>query len=221
LSGASTISVASASGLVASQYLGVELDSGSWNFSTISSISSTIVTPAASLTGAAASGNRVIAYTTKIVRPLKILSARRYNFASAIDTPLDEMDRIEYREMPNKTTEATVTSFFYDRRGGANTTGLFHVWPEPANADDAVKFTFARPIQDFSASGDDADFPQEWTQALIFNLAVVMAPEYDVPQSKMVGPYGIGTLADKYLREMTWNESELTAIQFVPDMRRG
>lgn len=215
-SGASTFSVTSASGLAASQYIGIELDSGAYQWTTISSIASTTVTPAAALTGDAASGNRVVAYTTKLVRPLKIISARRYNYDSDIETPLHEMGRIEYRDMPNKTSESTPTSFFYERRGGANATGLIYFWPQPSGVDDAVKMTVARPIQDFSAAGDDPDLPQEWIKAIIDGLAFELADEFDVPEPRYTR---LMNKASKSLSDVQWFEQELDEIYFVPDHR--
>lgn len=216
-SGAATITITSASGMSASDYLGIELDSGSWQFTTISGAPSTTLTPAAALTGAATSGNRVIAYTTKIVRPLRIIDARRYNFDSDIETPLMEYEREEYFDLPNKTNSGSVTGYYYDRRGGANANGLFYAWQSPSDVNDAVKFTYLRPIQDFAASGNTPDLPEEWTQALIFNLALVMAPEYDVPVARFEM---IGKMALKYLADVQWWEREDETVSFVPDFLR-
>jgi hypothetical protein len=174
------------------------------------------LTPAAALTGAATSGNRVIAYTTKIVRPLRVIDARRYNFDSALDTPVDDFEREEYMAMPNKTNTGVVNGVYYDRRGGAHSNGLLYVWQAPSNVDYALKFTYLRPIQDFSASGNTPDFPEEWTQALIFNLALVMAPEYDVPVARFEM---IGKMALKYLADVQWWEREDETVSFVPELR--
>jgi hypothetical protein len=147
-------------------------------------------------------------------RPLKIISARRYNTASEIDTPLEEMDRVEYQEMPNKGSTGTVNSFFYDRRAAVSATGLIYFWPTPASADDVVKYTFARPIQDFNVAGDDADFPQEWTQAVIWNLADQLSLDYTVSRDIRAE---IRQTAAQYLAEVNWNEKELISFQLVPD----
>jgi len=217
LSGATTITVDSITGISASDNVAVQVDDGTLHWTTVNGApSGSTVTLTTGIDDTASDGALVFVYTTKLIRPLKILSARRHNYTSAIDTPLDEMDRIEYREQPNKTSEGTPTSFFYDRRGGANALGRIHVWPEPDNVEDAVKFTFARPIQDFNAAGDDPDLPQEWIDCLIYNLALRLADDYDVPDNKFVR---IEKMAARLLSEMTWNEEELLEISFVPDMR--
>jgi hypothetical protein len=150
------------------------------------------------------------------VRPLKIFSARKHDLDSGIDRPLDEMDRIEYQEMPNKTTSGAVNSYYYDRRGGAAQTGLLYLWTSPADASEAIKMTVARPIEDFTVAGDDADLPQEWIRAIEWGLADEIADEYDVPEPKRTR---IERRAAQFLNEANWWERELLSIQFVPDTR--
>lgn len=152
--------------------------------------------------------------TDPATKPLKIISARRFNTTSLIDVPLEEMDRVEYQEMPNKTSTGAANSFFYDRRAAVISTGLFYVWPSPENTDEIIKYTYARPIQDFNAAGDAADFPLEWTRAVEWGLADELADEYDVPEPKRTR---IERRAAQYLNEVNWWETEEVSIQFVPD----
>lgn len=215
-SGQTVLSITSVTGISDNDYIGIVLDDGTIHWSTVNGAPGATVTIDNALASAAASGNRVFAYTTKLVRPLKILSARSYNFTSLIDTPIDEFDRIEYQELPNKTSEGSVNGYFYDRRGGANASGLLYLWQEPDSVDEAIKFTFARPIQDFAAASNDADFPREWFQTLVFNLANVMKVEYDVPEPRSSR---IEKMAAQYLADVEWWERELTEVQFVPARR--
>ena len=57
------------------------------------------------------------------------------------------------------------------------------VWPAPPDYTNFINFTWYRPIMDFTAPSNIPDLPQEWLNALIWNLAIEMAPEYDVPDS--------------------------------------
>lgn len=216
--GASTVVLDSVSGVATTYYIGVQQDDGTIHWTTVNGapVGST-VTLTAVLTDSAAAGNRVLVYQTKLVRPLKILSARHYNLDSAIDTPIDEMDRIEYQEMPNKTATGVISGFFYDRRGGSNSTGLLYFWPSPADVNAAAKITVARPIEDFNAAGDDADIPQEWIRAIEWGLADELADEYDVPEPKRTR---IERRAAQYLQEANWWEKELISFQLVPDFSR-
>lgn len=213
LNGAATISVASATGIATTYKIGVELDSGTMHWTTVNGApAGVVVTLTAVLAGAAALGNRVIVYQTNLVRPLKILSARSYNFDSALDTPIEEMGRVEYQEMPNKTSSGAINQFYYDRR--ENTLGYLYLWQAPATVDDAVKMTVAKPIEDFNVAGNDADLPQEWIRAIVWGLADELADDYDVPEPKRTR---IERRAAQYLSEANWWERELLDIQFVPD----
>jgi hypothetical protein len=211
--GASSIVVTSATGIANGYYIGIQVDDGTFHWTTVNGApAGTTVTLTSALDDSATSGAVVLVYQTKLVRPLKILSARVYNLTSAIETPVDEMDRIEYQELPNKTSTGSVNGFYYDRRGGANSTGYFYIW-QPSNAvEDAIRMTVARPIQDFTAAGDDADLPQEWIEAIVWNLAERLAVEYDAPDSKLVR---IRERAAQYLAEVNWWERELTEIELV------
>lgn len=216
--GATTVVLDSVTGVATAYKIGVQLDDGTIHWTTVNGapVGST-VTLTAALTDSAALGNMVLVYQTSLVRPLKILSARRYNFVSAIETPIDENDRIEYQEMPNKTSTGSVSCFYYDRRGGANENGLIYLWPQPAAVDEAIKLTVARPIEDFAVAGDTADLPQEWIRAIEWGLADELADEYDVPEPKRTR---IERRAAQFLSEANWWERELISFELVPDFTR-
>lgn len=216
--GAGTVVLDSVTSVATTYNIGVQLDDGTLQWTTVNGApSGYTVTLTAVLTDSAAAGNLVIVYQTALVRPLRILSARRYNYDSAIDTPLNEMDRIEYQEMPNKTTSGSVNSFYYDRRGGANSLAYLYLWPAPSTVNEAIKMTVARPIQDFSAAANDADLPTEWMRALIWNLADELAEQYTVPEPLRSR---VERRAAQYLAEANWHERELLSFQFVPDRGR-
>lgn len=180
VSSATTISVSSAAGFTASYQVGVVLDSGSIFWTTQNGAASgTTITLASGLTGSASGGNAVYVYQTQAIRPLRIVSGRRFAFINSIDTQMIAMSRIDYRNQPNKTSTGTITQFFYDPRGGANTQGQVFVWPAPSDVSSAFKFTWWRPVQDFTTAANIPDLPQEWLDALVWNLALKMAPEYD------------------------------------------
>lgn len=214
--GATSVVLSSVTGVSSTYHIGVTQDDGTILWTTVNGapVGST-VTLASALTDSAASGNRVIVYQTNLVRPLRIIDARRYNMDSAIDVPLGEMDRLEYQDMPNKTTTGAVNSFYYDRR--ENTLGYVYLWPAPATVNEAIKMTVAMPIEDFTAAGDDADLPQEWIRAVEWGLADELADEYDVPEPKRSR---IERRAAQYLQDVNWYERELVSIEFIPDNGR-
>lgn len=58
------------------------------------------------------------------------------------------------------------------------------VWPTP-DATTATNYTLVivsqKKFDDFTGSTENPDFPSYWMQAVIYNLAVALAPEYGVP----------------------------------------
>jgi len=182
---ATSINVASATGFGSGYYVGVALDSGSIFWTTQSGAASgATITLAGGLTGSASSGNPVFVYQTQIIRPLRVVSTRRYNLPSGIDTQMMQWARIDYRNQPNKNATGTVTASFYDPRGGANTQGILNVWPAPSDATNAVKMTYWRPVQNFTTSANTPDLPEEWGLCLVWNLAKEMGPEFDVTPNR-------------------------------------
>src|SRR5579872_395359 len=176
--GTTAIPVASTSGISSGDNFGVTLANNSIFWSTVSGApSGGVVTLATGLSSAANSGTACFDYTTKLVRPLRIVGMRRFYIASAQETPMTAFSRLDYRDMPNKTSQGTVTNYFYDPQLN---TGVVWVWPAPPDSLSACKFTFMRPIYDFTSAADLPDFPQEWMNALTWNLALELAPEYGV-----------------------------------------
>jgi hypothetical protein len=185
-SGATSISVTSATGFGASFFVGIVLATGSIFWTTqVGAASGTTITLAAGLTGSANANAAVYVYQTQIGRPLRVVGARRYNIASAIDTMMTPLSRLDYRDMPNKTSTGVPTQYFYDPRGGANTQGIISLWPAPSDATNAFKMTWWRPIQDFVSPANNPDLPDEWIDALIWNLAYKLWPEFPISQVLM------------------------------------
>jgi len=211
-SGQTTISVDDTDDVATSDKIAIVLDDGAVQFSTVSSKTASTVTIADALTDSATEGNFVYTYTTRIVRPLRIVAARSYDPDTGNEVPLTPIARLDYQNLTNKTSTGLFNQFFYDRQ---LTTGQLYVWQSEAAAANLIKFTWHRPIEDFDAAGDNPDLPQEWIQTLIFNLALVMAPEYSVPTEKF---NQIATMATTYLDNMKGFDRELEPVQFGVDM---
>ena len=183
-SSATVLDITSTTGMSASDNIGVILDDETIHWDTIASVdSSTQVTVDTGLAGAASSGNRVYAYTTKINRPLRVIEARHKGAgASGTEIPLDLLSRDRYMNLSDKTSSGKTTQAFFDPQTGSSVLSL---WPVPENSDETIKLTIQTPIQDFDASTDEADYPQEWFNALKFGLAAYMGHEYNINLNKL------------------------------------
>lgn len=146
-------------------------------------------------------------------KPLFIKSARhRTADTDYVDRPVRIDTRNEYNEISNKTsTGGTTSRIYYDSQLGD---GTLYVWPVPEASTDTLQLTYLRSIEDFDASGDNADFPTEWLEALIYNLAVRIAPKYGKVLSKE-NP-DIINIALTSLQQMQLWDTESSTISIVP-----
>ena len=77
--------------------------------------------------------------------------------------------------LSDKDSIGSATQIYYNP---LRTNGKMYVWPACADVQEYIRFTCRIPIEDFDAAANDPDFPQEWLQALSWNLAVMVAPKY-------------------------------------------
>lgn len=210
--GTTSITVDSIVGLSSGMNIGIVVDDGTIHWTTINGAPSgatVILTDA--LDDSAAEDARVYAYTSKIVRPLRVVSVRRYDVASQRDTPINQLARLDYRSLANKAEVGTVSQAFYDP--GLNT-GTMFLWYAPQAVNELVNFTWHRPIQDFDTASDNPDLPQEWISTLISNLALELMPQSSVSLAKAKM---ITQAAAFHLDAMTGFDRESDSIFFQPD----
>ena len=175
ISGASTIVVTSATGIAASYYIGILLDGGDMQWTTVNgALSGTTVTLTATLTGAVASGNRVYAYQTKSNEALKITDAWLLYTTGSTRVPMQIDSRSEYFSLGNLTSEGTPNRIYYDRQ---LTLGTLYFYPRFQGGDNVIEFSYHRPYEDFDATGDTPDFPQEYYLSIMLELAFFLGPK--------------------------------------------
>lgn len=203
----STIDVNSISGMTAGDFIGIELDDGTVQWTTINGApSGDTVTLTAALTGASAISNVVYAYTTKIVRPLRVIEARRKDTS---DVQIDVVSRNEYFDLPNKTDNGSINQVYYDPQ---LTTGKFYIWPTGNTATDKVEIDLMLPIEDFDSSNINPDFPQEWLLALKWNLASLLGPEYGLDLNRQLY---IDSRAKEFLTNVSGFDAEGGSVYFT------
>jgi hypothetical protein len=176
-SGDTTITVTAIGNIAVGDFISIELDSGSRQWTTVRLISGTTITLPLLITldGDVASGNEVVAFTTKINKPMRVLSARRR--ISSVDSPLILVSREEYVDLPNKSSTGLVNEIYYKPLA---TTGELYLWPTGDTVTDRLSFTYQRPMEDFDSTSNNPDLPVEWHQMLVTSLAEMLAPAYGV-----------------------------------------
>lgn len=121
-----------------------------------------------------------VGQTTNTPFPLKVYSAVLSHTSSGTVSDVFPLARTEFNLLNTSTTGRVVN---YTYQPFINY-GVLSVWPKPdANTatNYTLKLTYQRPFDGFNASGDTPYFPQEWQNALIYNLAVSLAPEFGIP----------------------------------------
>jgi hypothetical protein len=186
------IPVASSAGMTANDKFGIELDDGTRQWTTISTVdSATQVTIATGLTGAAASGNTVFTFTSLIDRPLRMSSARRKTYGEDNEIATNQWSRQEYFDQPNKVSQGTLVNWYYSP---LLTNGRFYAWQTASSVNDYARITFERPIEDIDVSTETLDIPVEWLDTVIYNLAARLTDDYKVPvqrEDKIIAKAGL------------------------------
>lgn len=178
-SGQPVVVVASATGLAASQYIGVVLNSGAIFWSTILTVIGTTVTLAANLTGPAAANSVVFAYTTTAQQPIVIETAFLRDINND-DIPLNIIRNVgDYDLLPSKVNTSFIsdpTAIYYEFQLTNST-----LFTDVAASEDVTKhicMSYLEAIQDFANPLDTPEYPQEWFLALAWGLAKQICPMY-------------------------------------------
>lgn len=153
-----------------------------------------------------------------ITRPIRIIKAYRTDTTSSTDTPMNIITRDEYVQLGNKTSSGPPVDLYYDPQL-TDALATIYMYPRPSSTD-ATTYTvtiyYQRPFEDFDASADTPDFPQEWYQAIKWNLAVNLAYEYGVPDSRLDRIERRAMFEHQKVLDMGQEEG---SIYFMPDQR--
>lgn len=222
-SGTSTISLTAYSGMSASDYIGIELDDGTRQWTTISGTPGSTTTLATTLTGAASSGNTVITYTSKLNRPLRILRGTLLDLKNnSTEVPISKISYDQYFNQPNKNIYSDPCNMYYDKilQGSAPYTGKLYLFPSPSRVSKIVTFSYHDSLADLINSTDSPDFPQEWLLPLMFMCAVLLAPAYGKDEKLQT----LAPQAQQYMDAISEGQSnsddEPIIIKFDPRKRK-
>lgn len=219
--GAFNITVTAELGVASGDNIGVVLDSGVTFWTTVNGAPvSNVITLTTALPGSVTSGNFAFAYTTPILRPLKVPRARLLTYqpapsAGPTETPMTALSRQGYMDLPNKLSQGVPTQWFYSPQRDQ---GLFYLWPVPILSNWGVRFTWYRPLQDYLVPNNTSDFPQEWTNPLIWRLSQELGPGFDVPPAKW---QMIQTMASTWADVAISYDRESEDVQFGLDFTQS
>lgn len=207
--GQTSLSVTSITGISDGDYIGIVLDNNTVHWSTVNGTPSAgVVAIDDALASAAASGNRVYTYTTIIQRPVEILSVLLRD-DDGNDTPLERINLGQYEDISKKTSEVDPTRYYPEAQVDS-----FDIYLDgyPKDTSKTLEIVFLRPFEDFDTTTDTPDYPQEWYEPLLYNLAVRVCVAFARPV-----PQELASLAASSLQQANSFYPETSTLYFEPD----
>lgn len=151
-------------------------------------------------------------------RPLKVIQGfyRNITVTPYIDIPVMVVSKQEYNVLGSKFSTGTANTIFYDTK---KLNGVLYVYLTPdvnASTNMELHIVAQLPLNDLSSALDIPDFPNEWMNCLVWNLADQLALEYGVPMNSR---QEIGMRAGTYKTLLTDWDVEASSTFFAPDFR--
>lgn len=108
--------------------------------------------------------------------PVKLLQAFRTESGAKI--PMEIVAREDFNILPTSSSGSPIKINYQPFVNY----GTISLWPTPASSNTStITLVYQRPYQYFTTSTETMDFPEEWYSAIIYHLAVRLAPEWGVP----------------------------------------
>ena len=151
-------------------------------------------------------------------KPLKVIQAWIRNISATpfIDTPIQLLSKQEYDVLGSKFSTGTGNSLYANVR--RDSTDLYlYLTPDLNTATTYVLyFVCQQPMDDLNKAQDTPDFPTEWMNTLVWNLADQLAIEYSVPGNHR---QEIAARAKMYQDDLNDWDIESTSTFFQADLR--
>lgn len=112
--------------------------------------------------------------------PVRLMQAYRVDSSSTSRIELDIQANYNYNLYPSTSGGAPIIINYQPKVNS----GVIKLWPVPdasAASTSTITIVYTRPIEYTSASTDTMDFPEEWLNAIVYGLAVRLAPEWGIP----------------------------------------
>ena len=161
--------------MTASDIIGIVLNDGTIQWTTISGTPATTATIANALTGAAAAGNYVYWFTSRAQR-FPVLEFAYLRDKNLTDIPLTVFtDVVGYESIPDKHSTGDPTAILVEpQRMNTRIT----LDSQPTDVTRQIGLTVLYPAEDYDSTTNDIALPQEWFSALEWELAFRIAPAF-------------------------------------------
>ena len=195
--------------MTASDIIGIQLDDGTIDWTTISGTPGATATISVALTSAAASGNYVWWFTSRAQR-FPVIEAAVLRNAQRQDTPLRVYrDVTEYElGVTDKYADGDPTAILVEP---LRITTRVTCDAQPTDVTKQIVMTVLYPQEDYDATTDDIAFPQEWFAPFSWELAFRSAPSLGRPWTREMAENRAAALS--IARELN---PEMTVAYFQP-----
>lgn len=148
------------------------------------------------------------------IKNFEVTNMLMHNLVANSDITMQTMSRSDYLRLGNKDANGTPVQYYHELQKDY---ASVYVYPTPdltVSQNYEIHIWYQKPFQTMDASTDIPDFPNEFLNALKWNLAVALAPEYGIIDSKLDR---LIKMADNVADEAFDFNVEHTSINFQPD----
>jgi len=157
--------------------IGIELDAGTIQWTTISGTPGATATVSDALDSAAASGNYVYWFTSRAQRfPVIESAVLRNSDRNDMELPVYTDLRQYELGIVDKYADGTPTAILVEPLRIATCVTLNS---QPTDVTQQIVLTVLYPAEDYDATTDDIAFPQEWLRPLAWQVTLEAAPSYE------------------------------------------
>jgi hypothetical protein len=111
---------------------------------------------------------------TLTVRPMRISSVRLKQ--NGIEMPIAGITRQEYDAYPDKASVGVPSCYHFER---LRASAKIYLWPVFASvSSETIEITYEREFEEADDLSDGPDTPGEWENAIVYSLAVLLAPNH-------------------------------------------
>jgi hypothetical protein len=156
--------------------IGIQLDDGTIQWTTISGTPASTATVSVALTGGAAAGNYVWWFTSRAQR-FPVIESAVLRDASLSDTPIDVyLDARQYDQgVVSKFADGMPTAILVEP---LRTNTRVTLNNQPTDVEQQIVMTVLYPSEDYDATTNDIAYPQEWTGFLEWEVTLRACPSY-------------------------------------------
>jgi hypothetical protein len=226
---ATTITVTDDTNMANADVILIEQDDGTLKETTINGApAANSVTLAAGLASAAAAGNIVYSWPTSrniSAKVAKLVNAARRitntdnaatnaGYMEGVDSPLSIIGEDEYRLIPQKLQTGVPVSIHHRQK--AVNPELF-VWPTGGSGNvHSIVLEYNAHIQDLDGTTNNLEIPPEGVNALAWQLAAELAPEYGIPE---IEQRRIWSIANNKVADFFDYQTEDASVMFGVEQR--